>query len=259
VTKEAPKKPRGIQSLETGLSLLDEVARFGGPIALSVLSRKVDMPASQVHRYLVSLVSAGVIKQDVLTGHYDLDSGSLRIGIAALARIDVFREADRVFSALAHDTGKTTLFAIWGEQGPVVVRWFAGNPPVITPIHIGSTLPLIHSAIGHVFFAFGDRSTMDAMAERELRPLKHKIPLEELRRNVLASRGTVIDSILIPGLRVAAAPVFDLQGSLALVAISLVRISISDETEDNAMREALHRSCRAVTEAIGGRWFDNEV
>ncbi len=251
------KKPRGIQSLETGLSLLREIAKFGGPIALSALARKTDMAASQVHRYLVSLVAAGMVKQDVVTGHYDLDSGTLRVGIAALARIDVFREADRVFSALAQQTGKTTLFAIWGEQGPVVVRWFAGSPPVITPIHIGSTLPILHSAIGHVFFAFGERSIMDRMANRELSRLKQKIDLEELRRKVISSRGTSIDGILIPGLRVAAAPVFDLQGSLALVAISLVRNSECDEAEEREMYAALQESCRAVTQAIGGRWFND--
>lgn len=254
---KAAKKARGIQSLETGINLLYEMARNDGPIALSVLARKVDMPASQVHRYLASLIAAGVVRQNEFTGHYDLDSGALQIGLAALARIDVFREADRVFSALARDTGKTTLFAIWAEQGPVIVRWFAGDPPVITPIHVGSTMPILQSAIGRVFFAFGHRPTMDRAAKRELARTRQKIDLEGLRRQVVADRGAAIDSTMIPGLRAVAAPVFDLQGSLALVAISVVLAASIDAESDRAMRDALHESCRAVTEAIGGRWFED--
>lgn len=250
------KKTRGIQSLETGIGLLREMAGAGGPIALSALARKAEMPASQVHRYLASLIASGMVRQNEATGHYDLDSGALSIGLATLARIDVFREADRIFSALARDTGKTTLFAIWAEQGPVIVRWFAGDPPVITPIHVGSTMPILQSAIGRVFFAFGHRPTVDRAAKRELARTKQKMDLEALRRQVIADRGAAIDSTMIPGLRAVAAPVFDLQGSLALVAISVVLASSIDESGDRAMRETLHDACRAVTEAIGGRWFE---
>ncbi len=250
------KKARGIQSLETGLGLLYEIARAGGPIALSALARTVEMPASQVHGYLASLIAAGVVKQHEATSHYDLDSGALKIGLAALARLDVFREADRVFSALARDTGKTTLFAVWTEHGPVIVRWFAGDPPIITQIHVGSTVPLLQSAIGRVFFAFGPRPTMDRAAKRELTRTKQKIDLEVLRRQVIAERGAAIDSTMIPGLRAVAAPVFDLQGSLALVAISVALVGSIDKEGDRAMRQALHEGCRKVTEAIGGRWFD---
>ena len=249
-------KARGIQSLETGLGILYAIAEDGGPTPLSAVSRKVGMPASQVHRYLASLIAAGVVRQVETSGHYDLDAGAMRLGLAALARLDIFREADAVFAALARDTGRTSLLSIWGEHGPTIIRWFPGDPPVITPLHIGSTLPILQSAIGRVFYAFGHRPTMDKAAGREIRRTKAAYDLAELKRRVIAERGASIDSTMIPGLRAAAAPIFDLQGSLALVGTSVILASSIGDDGDSAMRETLHDACRAVTEAIGGRWFE---
>jgi len=246
---------RGIQSLETGLNILYAVAKNEGPAALSAIAKQVDMPASQTHRYLASLIAAGVVKQNEATGRYDLDSGAMRLGLTALSRLDIFREADVVFSELAKSTGVTSLISIWGDFGPTIIRWYPGNPPVITPLHIGSTMPLLRSAAGRVFFSFGHQAVMDAAARREIKNTRMQIDLKDLRSSIQKDRGAAIDSVLIPGLRAVSAPIFDLQGHLSLVATSVAVASGVGQMENKAMTEALHASCRKVTEAIGGRWF----
>lgn len=258
-TTESPKpaRARGIQSLETGLSVLFALAAGKGPTALSALAKSVSLPPSQVHRHLASLIAAGMVKQNEMSGRYDLGPGAMRLGLAALARLDIFREADEVFSALARDTGNTSLVSVWGEHGPTIVRWYAGDPPVITPLYIGSTLPILQSAIGRVFFAFGHRATMDKAAKRELEKTRLKIRLPELRDEVIAERGSTIESTMIPGLSAFAAPVFDLQGNLVLVAASVVLATSVDKDGYRRMTDALHEGCRTVTEAIGGRWISN--
>jgi DNA-binding IclR family transcriptional regulator len=249
-------KARGIQSLETGLGLLSAIADSGGPVALSVLSRRVGMPPGQVHRYLASLIAAGVVKQHLTNGLYDLDAGAMRLGFAALARLDIFREAEAVFAALTRTTRHTSLLSIWGEHGPTIIRWYPGDPPVITPLHIGSTLPLLQSAIGRVFFTFGHRPTMDRAAKREQTRTRIRLPTAQLRRDVAAARGAAIDSTMIPGLYAAAAPIFDLQGSLAMVGASVMLAASGTDAMDVQMRADLHWACQSATQAIGGRWFD---
>jgi DNA-binding IclR family transcriptional regulator len=246
---------RGIQSVETGLHLLAALAACGGPVPLSAVAQRAGVSASQAHRYLSSLMATGMAKQDPGSGCYDLDAGAIRIGLAALARLDIFARADTVFTEFARATGRTCLLAVWGDAGATVVRWFPGNPPVITSLAIGSVMPLLRSATGRVFFAFGDRAAMDAEAQCALEADRANAPidLDAIRREVRAAGGAQVDDTLIPGLRAAAAPVFDLQGRLAVVATAMATPAFDPERDAEAVA-ALHGACREVTEAIGGRW-----
>lgn len=251
----SPAGRRGIQSVETGLRLLGVLAGFRAPAPLSAIAKAAELSPSQTHRYLSSLMAAGMAKQEAGSGHYDLAAGAIRIGLAALARMDVFRLADDAFAAFTRTTGRTCLIAIWGDAGVTVVRWFAGNPPVITSLAIGSILPLLRSASGHVFLTFGDRATMDAAAARASREERAGAPAdpETIRRKVLAAGEGRVDGTLIPGLRAVAAPVFDLQGRLSLVATALATPAFDPAGDAEATR-ALHAACRDVTEAMGGRY-----
>ena len=250
-----PSQRRGIQSVETGLHILATLAACGGPVPLSSVAQRASVSPSQAHRYLSSLMATGMAKQDPSSGLYDLDAGAIRLGLAALARLDVFTRADSAFAAFARTTGRTCLVAVWGDAGAIVVRWFPGNPPVITSLAIGSVMPLLRSATGRVFFAFGDRAVMDAEAQRARETDRADAPvdLDALRRAVRAAGGAQVDGTLIPGLRAAAAPVFDLQGRLAMVA-SAIATPAFDPGRDADDVATLHVTCREVTEAIGGRW-----
>src|SRR4051812_33126685 len=246
---------RGIQSVETGLHLLAALAACGEPVPLSAVAQRAGVSPSQAHRYLSSLMAAGMAKQEPGSGCYDLDAGAIRIGLAALARLDVFARADTAFTEFARATGRTCLLAVWGDAGATVVRWFPGNPPVITSLAIGSIMPLLRSATGRVFFAFGDCSVMDAEAQRALEADRANAPLDldAIRREVRAAVGAQVDNTLIPGLRAAAAPVFDLQGRLAVVATAIATPAF-DLRRDVEATTALHAVCREGTEAMGGRW-----
>ena len=114
---------RGIQSVETGLHVLAALAACGGPVPLSAVAQRAGVSPSQAHRYLSSLMAAGMAKQEPGSGLYDLDSGAIRLGLAALARLDVFARADATFMEFARATGRTCLLAVWGTRAP---RWCAG-------------------------------------------------------------------------------------------------------------------------------------
>src|SRR4051812_32281114 len=246
---------RGIRSVETGLHVLAALAACGGSVPLSAVAQRASVSPSQAHRYLSSLMAAGMAKQDPGSGLYDLDAGAIRLGLAALARLDVFTRADATFVEFARATGRTCLLAVGGDAGAPVVRWYPGTPPVITSLAIGSVMPLLRSATGRVFFAFSDREAMDAEARRALKSDRADAPvdLETIRREVRAAGGAQVDNMLIPGLRAAAAPVFDLQGRLAVVATAMATPAFDPKGDAEAV-EALHVACREVTEAIGGRW-----
>ena len=249
---------RGIQSVEIGLRVLMAVAGQPGPATLSAIAEAAGLSASQTHRYLASLIATAMVRQEGRSGLYDLDAGAIRLGLAGLARLDLFRTVDERLPDFVRRSGRTCLVAVFGDAGPTLVRWFSGSPPVITSLAIGSVLPLLHSATGRVFLTYGEGPVMDgriAALPAASRPKPAEIAA--LRAQVARDLCATIDGNLIPGLRAVAAPVFDLQGRLALVVTALASDAHARDG-DTAARADLLATCRALTETIGGVWPAHE-
>jgi DNA-binding IclR family transcriptional regulator len=247
------EKRRGIQSVEIGLRILAAAASHRGAATLSSIAQRSGVSVSQTHRYLSSLMAAGMIKQEQRSGLYDLDAEAIRLGLAALSRIDAFRQADEVFSDFAAKSGRTCLVAIWGDYGPTIVRWFDGSPPVITSLAIGSVLPLLRSATGRVFFAFASPDQIARLGKETLEQehvlVPNAIAIQQATRSDMTAS---VRGDLIPGLRAVAAPVFDLQGRLVLVASALSNSAAPGS--DSSAKRYLLEACRTLTEALGGSW-----
>ena len=255
----APPKPplsarRGIQSVETGLRVLGALAAGQGPQSLSAIGGRTGISPSQTHRYLQSLIAAGMAEQDAAQ-RYDLGPAAIALGIAALARLDVFASTERAVGRFVTDTGRSALICVWGPPGVVVVRWFGGSPALFCPIALGTVLPLRHSAPGHVFLALLDPAETRAVAEHE-RTQDHSVmemDAAAVRAELLARWSASGTAALWPGLRMLAAPVFDLQGRVALTVTSLASPAFAME-EDEAVAARLLMACNEATQAAGGNW-----
>jgi DNA-binding IclR family transcriptional regulator len=255
MAKLEQKKRRGIQSVGIGMRVLSAVASMPGAASLSSIAQSANLSASQTHRYVSSLMAAGMVRQESGSGLYDLDAGAIRIGLAALSRTNAFANADRYMDELVRETHRTALITVRGDAGPTIIRWFPGSPPVMTALSIGSILPLLRSATGQIFFAFGDRGEID----RQVSLLEISDPasvppdLDGLRNQLQARLFATLSGDLIPGLRAIAAPAFDLQGRLVLVA-TLIANAVFPKGGDAAAQRALLMSCKTLTESLGGRW-----
>ncbi len=242
---------RGIQSVEIGLRVLDALVTLGDASTLTVIAQTSGMSASQAHRYLVSLIAAGMATQDAVTGRYDLGPAALRLGLGALARIDAFRIADGAISDYAHRTGRTVQIAALGPLGPTIVRWNVGRPPVMTSFHVGSVLPLLYSATGQVFLAFLPRAETQPLLDAEL------AAGEMTREDVATLCGAVrakgcahVEGTMIPGLRATAFPIFDLQGRTILTATALAPAQVS-RRDEAAITAELGQTCRRISAQLG--------
>lgn len=252
--KSVQSARRGIQSVETGLRVLGSLAAGQGPQSLSAIGGRTGISPSQTHRYLQSLMAAGMAAQDAAQ-RYDLGPAAIALGIAALARVDVFGSTERAVGRFVADTGRSALICVWGPPGVVVVRWFAGNPALFCPITLGTVLSLRHSAPGQVFLALLDPAETLAVAERERAQDHGVVDVDPVAvRAGLLARGSAAGTEGVwPGLRMLAAPVFDLQGRVALAVTSLASSSFARE-EDEAVAARLLMACNEATEATGGLW-----
>jgi predicted transcriptional regulator len=81
----------GVQSLEIGMGILRAMVNGQRSMMLKDIAAAAEMPASKAHRYLVSLIRAGLVEQDPLTSRYDIGPFALNIGLVAIDRLDRVR------------------------------------------------------------------------------------------------------------------------------------------------------------------------
>ena len=92
-------KRRGIQSIDTGIRVLEAMEKADGPLPLKELSARADLDPSSAHRYLASFVRCGLVTQ-LPDSRYDMGPLALRLGLAAIQRSDPVQAAERAMPAL---------------------------------------------------------------------------------------------------------------------------------------------------------------
>lgn len=206
---------RGVQAAEVALAVLDALGRAGGPVGLTHLAEAVNLAPAKAHRYLVSLIAAGMAVQRA-DGAYDLGEGAARLGMAAVARVDPVNRAADALPGLVAASGCTAMLSVWGPAGATVVRWEKASPQLITALGVGAVLPLVTSATGLAFLAWlPDRLLAERLAAEA--PDMTGAALAGQRARLRAGWITRASGSFIPGLHALAVPVLDLAGQAAAV------------------------------------------
>lgn len=134
-----------------------------------------------------------------------------------------------VLLALEAGGGPMGLSQVWGDNGPVIVRWDYGAYSLPITVRVGATMPLLASAVGQVFLAYlPDTLTAPVLAAQHSAddPIPHSDAEIEQAKAVVRREGVAFTSGgLIPGLASVAAPVLTTAMSLPLVvAIALPKL-----------------------------------
>ncbi|MGY6695260.1 MAG: IclR family transcriptional regulator [Roseinatronobacter sp.] len=248
---------QGLKSLDTALGVLAYMTEQNGPKSLTEIGRNCGMPPSKVHRYLASFVAAGLVRQPGRSGHYDLGPAAMQLGLAALARHDFVNSAADGLADLSARTGMTVLLSVWANQGATVVRWERGASPTDTSMGLGTTLPLLNSATGRVFLAWGAPRAIGPTRDEQLRRLARqpglsldleptKASVTTLVERIRAQRYAAVEGRYIPGLVAAAAPILDWQGeaqaAVTLVGVDPALIAPGSEPTERLLAYCLEKS-----------------
>src|SRR5512140_1368865 len=146
MARQAPRLQQGIQSIEVGNELLVVLTNASQPLTLKDLAARARMSAPKAHRYLVSYTRLGLVEQEADSGRYDLGEFALRLGLAALGRLEPVTAAAAVLHDLAQEIDQTVAVAIWANHGATFVRWVGVDSPVSATLRVGSVMPLSRSA-----------------------------------------------------------------------------------------------------------------
>lgn len=261
---ETDKARAGIQSLEVGFALLDVLTQTPGPLMLRDLAARAGMSAAKAHRYLVSFQRLGLVVQDSRTTRYDLGPAALKLGLAALSRLDAVRLARERIPPLMEQIGHTLALAVWGNHGPTIVHWEESPQAVTANLRLGDVMPLLASATGRCFAAHVAPEAIAPLVREELaraqKLQRTDLPRTQAEVNTLLAevrtRGVarVVDTLL-PGIVGFCAPVFDADGHMALGIVTLGSIATFDPEWGGAVEQPLRAAALQLSQDLGWRAY----
>jgi DNA-binding IclR family transcriptional regulator len=251
------KSSHGVQSLEIGVEVLKVLLEAGSALMLKEIAAAADMPASKAHRYLVSLVRSGLVQQDNDNSKYDLGPLAIPLGLAAVDRLDRVKLGLNSISALRDLTNETTALSVWGEFGPVMVRWERPHRPITVNVITGNTVSLLATSTGRLFAAWMPAELVRPLLERELRQgrsteFKTLEQVERVLQDVRADGYSFVrDSDYASRVLGLAAPVFNFKNTISM-AVSIVGVEgISDLGPQSLALAELMKTAAALSKRLG--------
>lgn len=225
---------RGIQSIDIGGRLLSVLVNADGPMMLRDLAAVADLPPAQAHAYISSFRRLDLIEQDVATGRYQLGPLAMRLGLARIQSFAPLRAARDATVQLELELGLMVALVVWGVKAPTAVQVQTGNYPLNVNLRPGMALPILGSAAGRVFAAFGRPQGIAAIIDEEF----YALPLDkkeakaarkafDAELEVIRSAGyAVTKSEPVPDIDTIAAPIRGADGEVFAV-ITVVGDSVN--------------------------------
>jgi DNA-binding IclR family transcriptional regulator len=246
---------QGIQSVELAMRIIQALEAGGGPMSLSEIAERSGFQPNKAHRYLVSLVRSGLASQSPKTGRYDFGPAMRRLGAESLRRTNEVSVASDYAMRLRDTCGHSVNLAVWGEDGPVVVRWDYGAHVLPFNVRVGAKLPMLTSSGGLVFLAYLPESMSSAALEADRARLKAEAysdaDISRKRNEVLAAGYAVTSGGIIPGVSSVSAPVFSSVDSLPLTMTVVFPAEEVDKAEMEKVTAALLETTRTVSSELG--------
>jgi DNA-binding IclR family transcriptional regulator len=244
------RKRRGIQSIDTGIRLLEVLEKAEGPLALKDLSAGAEMDPSSAHRYLASFVRCGLVRQEP-DARYEFGPLALHIGLAAVRRMDPVPVIEQALPGLVAEVGYTALLNVWSNRGPTIVHWQRSRNPFVTSLGLGSVLPITRSASGTILVAFlPEAFTAEAIAAEARREDVDRAAFARAVERARKTRLAFADSSVIPGLSAVSAPVLQWNGE-AVASVTLIGPDRELAKPGHPAVAVLRRVCDALSRDLG--------
>lgn len=238
----------GIQSVDMAANLLKVMVQIDRAAALRDIARSAGLHPAKVHRYLVSLVRAGLASQDPATGMYGLGAFAVQLGLAALRQNDVISVASLHLNDVQTAPAQSVILTAWGGTAPTIVRRIEdARSPVYRHAAIGSALPLFGSASGLAFAAYLPESLVERFLHEEVQRItdaktaqRHADTTAHVLRRVRRDGYARVRDQFVAGTASLAAPVFEADGNVgAVVAVIGRTAELGEDLEARASKRLL--------------------
>ena len=255
---EASEGKHGVQSIEIGMQVLRALTRGDRAMMLKDIAASAGMPASKAHRYLVSLIRAGMVEQDRETSLYDLGPLALHVGLAAIDRLDRVQLGLNAIAELRDLVNETTALSVWSDNGPIIVRDERSRRAITVNVVTGTALDVLSSASGQIFAAYLPREKTQALIEAEIADRRApkdtntwasiEAMFENVRRTGIS---TVSGYHLVPGVEAVGAPVFNAANEITLTMLVVGIQGMFDMRPDGPVVRDLITAANTLSTRLG--------
>jgi DNA-binding IclR family transcriptional regulator len=205
------------------------------------------MTPAKAHPYLVSFSKLGLIEQDTETGRYGLGSFGVQLGLIGLQQIDPVRLASAQLPELALRVGHTVAIAVWGTQGPTIIKTEAGPESIYVNIRLGTTISVQGTASGKLFAALLPTDTAKTISGVAWQDAEFQKDLANIRKKNIS----VVKDSVVSGVSAIATPVFDALGHIVLALVAIGPSATLDLKANGLPTQALKEAASTLSKRLG--------
>lgn len=140
--------------IERTLGVLDALSGDARGLPLQTLAEQLAIPKSAAHRICHELIRLGYVRQDPLSGHYQLSTRLVAMGCRYLANSGAADIVQPILDRLAEDTGELVrLGIIEGSRQIWIAKAQGARSGLRYDPDMGREAPLYYTASGHAWLA----------------------------------------------------------------------------------------------------------
>lgn len=208
-----------LSSVAAALRLLKVFSAEEPEMGITVLSKRLDLAKSTVHRMATTLVSEGFLEQNPQDGRYRLGLSLFALGTLVRRRMDVSKQARPHLDKLREQTNETVHLAVFDQSDIIYLFNLESHQAIGMRSYLGVRKPAFCTSEGRAILAF---SSPELLARVMRQGLKARTPktktdtasllktLEEVRHKGYA----MDDEESEEGMRGIAAPIRDASGAV---------------------------------------------
>jgi IclR family acetate operon transcriptional repressor len=217
--------PPAVQSVGRAIRILELVAEHPGQLGVTDLGRRLGVHKATAFRLVTTLVQAGLLEKAPGADRYRLGFGLVRLATAALADLDLVRQARPILERLAEETQETVNLAVLDGLEVVNVDQVAGRHSVLNVNWVGRRTPVHCTSNGKVLVAHlpedrWERILAGPLERRTPRTITDPEMLRVQLREARARGYAYTVEELEVGLNAVAAPVHAPGGVVAAISVA---------------------------------------
>ncbi len=207
------------------LKVMELLAQEPYTLTLTEIARRLSTSPGTAHRFVSTLIAAGLISRDAEDRQYFLTGKALWIGAGFLRHSEAYRSAYTMLGWLSRQTMLMAYLGIWDCDLVLYLHSTAPAREADLCTEIGGRRPVHSTALGKTLLAYRTEEDLVRLFSRKCERFTDNTitTIEAMREHLELIRGrgyAVDDEEGSPGLRCVAAPVFD-RNRKAVAAISV--------------------------------------
>lgn len=249
---------RYVRAFSRGLDVLEAMGRGPARKTLAEVASQCDLPRSVTKRLLLTLVAEGFARDD--GRRYWLTPKVLRLGLAYLYSLPVWRQAQVVLEELRAECGESCAMAVLDDEDIVYVVRVPSRRILSINLTVGSRIPAHAVSLGRILLAGLDDDQLDhylrnarltAFTPRTVTgPPRLRATINTVREQGYAW----VDSELDDAICGIAVPLRDEAGDVvAAISVSLISGSFTETSARKRFLAPLRGAAAKIRSAMLGR------